>query len=54
MVGKRKREFTGFVLNYFYALGEAVVAPISYWVPDWTDLQLIVSAPAAIFMLYYW
>ncbi|KAJ8941286.1 hypothetical protein NQ314_010436 [Rhamnusium bicolor] len=35
MVGKKKREVTGIVLNYFYAIGEAVVAPIAWYTADW-------------------
>ncbi|KAJ8969983.1 hypothetical protein NQ317_007030, partial [Molorchus minor] len=54
MVGKRKREVTGIVLNYFYALGEAVVAPIAWYTKDWTYLQLLVSVPAILFIGYYW
>ncbi|RZC05036.1 organic cation transporter protein [Asbolus verrucosus] len=54
MVGKRKREITGIVLNYFYAIGEAVVAPIAWYTKDWVLLQLIVSAPAILFFVYYW
>ncbi|CAG9859099.1 unnamed protein product [Phyllotreta striolata] len=54
MVGKRKREFAGFVLNYFYAIGEALVAPIAYLEPRWKNIQLVVSAPAAVFLVYYW
>lgn len=54
MVGKRKREVTGIVLNYFYALGEAVVALIAYYSRDWVLLQVTVSAPAILFVAYYW
>lgn len=54
MVGKRKREITGIVLNYFYAIGEAVVALIAWYTKDWVLLQLIVSGPAILFFVYYW
>ncbi|KAJ8936299.1 hypothetical protein NQ318_001492 [Aromia moschata] len=54
MVGKKKREVTGIVLNYFYALGEAVVAPIAWYTKDWVYLQLLVSVPAIVFVGYYW
>lgn len=54
MVGRKKRETTGIVLNYFYALGEALVAPIAYLTRDWVYLQLIVSGPALLFFVYYW
>lgn len=54
MVGCKKRELTGIVLNYFYALGEAVVGIIAWLVPDWVSIQLIVSAPPFLFIVYYW
>lgn len=54
MVGKKKRELTGIVLNYFYAVGEAAVAAIAWYTRNWIYLQLLVSAPAIIFMGYYW
>ncbi|KAF7272809.1 hypothetical protein GWI33_014435 [Rhynchophorus ferrugineus] len=54
LVGKRKREVTGIVLNYFYAVGEALVALIAWLVQDWKYLQFLVSAPAIIFLGYYW
>jgi OCT family organic cation transporter-like MFS transporter 4/5 len=54
LVGKRKREITGIVLNYFYAIGEALVALIAWYTKDWVLLQLIVSAPAILFFVYYW
>ncbi|KAG5886494.1 hypothetical protein JTB14_014677 [Gonioctena quinquepunctata] len=54
MVGKRKREASGIVLNYFYAVGEAIVAPIAWYTRDWVHLQLIVSVPPIIFLGYYW
>lgn len=54
LVGKKKREITGIVLNYFYAVGEALVALIAWMVKDWVLLQLIVSAPPFLFIIYYW
>lgn len=54
MVGKRKREVTGIILNYFYAVGEAIVALIAWYTKDWMLLQVIVSAPAILFIGYYW
>ncbi|XP_015509581.2 uncharacterized protein LOC107216806 [Neodiprion lecontei] len=54
LVGKRKRELCGIVLNYFYALGEAAVALFAWWFGSWRLLQLAVSGPAAIFLCYYW
>lgn len=54
LVGKKKREITGIVLNYFYAIGEALVALIAWLVKDWVFLQIIVSAPPFLFIMYYW
>ncbi|XP_066993624.1 organic cation transporter protein isoform X2 [Anabrus simplex] len=54
LVGRRRREMSGIVLNYFYALGEAAVALIAWLTKDWKMIQLLVSAPAGIFVLYYW
>lgn len=54
MVGKRKREMAGVVLNYFYSIGEALVGIIAWLDGDWVNLQLWVSAPSLIFICYYW
>lgn len=54
MVGKKKREMAGVVLNYFYSIGEALVGIISWFNGDWVNLQYWVSAPPLIFFLYYW
>ncbi|XP_049822009.1 organic cation transporter protein [Aethina tumida] len=54
MVGKRKREVTGIVLNYFYAVGEALVALFAWYTKNWIYLQLIVAAPPFLFLIYHW
>lgn len=54
LVGKKKRELCGIFLNYFYALGEAAVALLAWWLGTWRLLQLAVSAPAAVFLCYCW
>lgn len=54
MVGRRKREMSGIILNYFYALGEAAVGLTMWLCRDWVYLQYIVSAPPIIFIIYYW
>lgn len=54
MVGRKKREVTGMILNYFYAIGEALVALIAWLTRDWVLLQLSVSAPPILFVVYYW
>lgn len=54
MVGKKKRELTSVVLNFFYALGEAGIGLVAWWLRGWNYIQLAVSAPAVIFILYFW
>lgn len=54
MVGPKKREMSGIILNYFYALGEAAVGLIAWMCHDWVTLQLIVSIPPLLFFGYYW
>jgi hypothetical protein len=54
MVGRQKREMSAIVLNYFYAVGEAALALVAWLSKSWVIIQLAVSAPPAVFILYYW
>lgn len=54
MVGPKKREMSGIVLNYFYSIGEATVGLAAWFCKDWVITQLVVSAPPLLFVLYYW
>lgn len=54
MVGKKKREMSGVVLNYFYSIGEALVGIIAWMDGDWVNLQYWVSVPPILFVAYYW
>ncbi|SPP75659.1 organic cation transporter protein [Drosophila guanche] len=53
MVGPRKREMSSIVLNYFYAVGEALLG-LSVFLPNWRQLQLVLSIPPLIFLGYFW
>jgi MFS transporter, OCT family, solute carrier family 22 (organic cation transporter), member 4/5 len=54
MVGKKKREMSGVVLNYFYSVGEALVGIVAWLDDDWVSIQYWVSAPPILFIAYYW
>lgn len=54
MVGPKKREMSGIILNYFYSVGEALVGLLFWLCRDWVILQLIVSVPPLLFIGYYW
>ncbi|KAH8372838.1 hypothetical protein KR009_006112, partial [Drosophila setifemur] len=53
MVGPRKREMSSILLNYFYAVGEALLG-LSAFLPDWRQLQLVLSLPPLLFLGYFW
>ncbi|EDW79680.1 uncharacterized protein Dwil_GK17890 [Drosophila willistoni] len=53
MVGPRKREMSSIVLNYFYAVGEALLG-LAIFLPNWKHLQLALSIPPLIFIVYVW
>lgn len=54
MVGPKKREMSGVLLNYFYSIGEALVGLLFWLYPNWIVLQLLVSVPPLLFIGYYW
>jgi OCT family organic cation transporter-like MFS transporter 4/5 len=54
MVGMQKRQMCGILLNYCYAVGEAVVGLVAWLTKSWVAVQLAVSGPPVIFILYYW
>lgn len=53
MVGPRKREMCSIVLNYFYAVGEALLG-LAAFIPDWRQLQLALSLPPLLCVAYFW
>ncbi|KAL7735850.1 hypothetical protein ACLKA6_017848 [Drosophila palustris] len=54
MVGPRKREMTSIVLNYFYAVGEALVGLAAWLLTNWKHLQYALSIPPLFFVVYFW
>lgn len=54
MVGPKRREMSSIVLNYFYAVGEALVGVAAWLLHDWQLLQYALSAPPLLFIIYYW
>ncbi|KAL0276359.1 UNVERIFIED_CONTAM: hypothetical protein PYX00_003949 [Menopon gallinae] len=45
---------SGVILNYFYAVGEASIALIAWLSKNWVTVQMTVSVPPMLFVLYYW
>ncbi|XP_023159895.2 organic cation transporter protein [Drosophila hydei] len=54
MVGPRKREMTSIVLNYFYAVGEALLGLAAWLLSNWQILQYALSIPPLFFVVYFW
>nr|XP_014100467.1 organic cation transporter protein isoform X2 [Bactrocera oleae] len=54
MVGPSMREMSSIVLNYFYAVGEALVGATAWLLQDWQLLQYALSVPPLFFIVYYW
>ncbi|XP_017768025.1 PREDICTED: organic cation transporter protein [Nicrophorus vespilloides] len=52
LVGRKKRELTGVVLNFFYAIGEALLGVIAWYTKNWMWTQLFISGPCFVFILY--
>ncbi|XP_030375309.1 organic cation transporter protein isoform X2 [Scaptodrosophila lebanonensis] len=54
MVGIRKREMSSIVLNYFYAIGEALLGLAAWLLHDWQLIQYALSIPPLCFFVYFW
>ncbi|XP_060070290.1 organic cation transporter protein-like [Ylistrum balloti] len=54
MVGPSKRQYAGFLLNYFYSGGVVLLAGIGYGFRHWKYIQIVSSAPVIIFLMYWW
>ncbi|XP_051471964.1 solute carrier family 22 member 3 isoform X2 [Apus apus] len=53
IVGSDQR-FVGIVIQMFFTLGIMILPGIAYLVPTWQGIQLAISLPNFLFLLYYW
>uniref|UniRef100_A0A8B9Q5X8 Solute carrier family 22 member 3 n=1 Tax=Apteryx owenii TaxID=8824 RepID=A0A8B9Q5X8_APTOW len=53
IVGSDQR-IIGIVIQMFFTLGIMILPGIAYWVPNWQGIQLAISLPNFLFLLYYW
>ncbi|KFP33163.1 Solute carrier family 22 member 3, partial [Colius striatus] len=53
IVGSDQR-FVGIVIQIFFTLGIMILPGIAYVVPTWQGIQLAISLPNFLFLLYYW
>ena len=54
MVGPSKRLWAGMVIEYFIALGLVLQCLVGYLIREWKYNEIIVSAPAALMLSYWW
>lgn len=53
IVGSDQR-IVGIVIQIFFTLGIMLLPGIAYLVPTWQGIQLAISLPNFLFLLYYW
>nr|KAG5705621.1 hypothetical protein BaRGS_034819 [Batillaria attramentaria] len=54
LVGPRYRVEAGFVIQCFYSVGYMSLAGIAYFVRNWRYLEVAITAPALLFVIYWW
>lgn len=54
MVGPTRRLFAGVVSMMFFSFGYMLVGAFAYFIKDWRYLQIALTLPGVLFMVYYW
>ncbi|KAG8444467.1 hypothetical protein GDO86_009588 [Hymenochirus boettgeri] len=54
IVGSRQRRIVGIVVQMFFTLGVMIIPGIAYLIPTWQGIQLAISLPNFLFLIYYW
>ncbi|GIY28981.1 hypothetical protein CDAR_79151 [Caerostris darwini] len=53
-IGTSKRLICANIMQIVFAMGELVLSLVAYFVRKWRVLELVISVPAAILLVYYW
>ncbi|KAG8200531.1 hypothetical protein JTE90_000605 [Oedothorax gibbosus] len=53
-IGTSKRLICANVMQMVFAVGELILGLVAYFVRKWRYLELIISIPAAVLLIYYW
>nr|XP_025871758.1 solute carrier family 22 member 3 [Vulpes vulpes] len=54
IVGSKQRRIVGIVVQMFFTLGIIILPGIAYFIPNWQGIQLAITLPSFLFLLYYW
>ncbi|XP_070273482.1 solute carrier family 22 member 3 [Myotis yumanensis] len=54
IVGSKQRRIVGIVIQIFFTLGIIILPGIAYFIPNWQGIQLAITLPNFLFLLYYW
>ncbi|XP_076444570.1 organic cation transporter protein-like [Babylonia areolata] len=54
LVGPKYRVVAGFVIQSFYSVGFMTLAGIAYFIRNWRYLEIAITAPALLFVVYWW
>ncbi|XP_074846383.1 solute carrier family 22 member 3 [Carettochelys insculpta] len=54
IVGSDQRRIVGIVIQMFFTLGIMILPGIAYVIPTWQGIQLAITLPNFLFLLYYW
>ncbi|XP_010629465.1 solute carrier family 22 member 3 [Fukomys damarensis] len=54
IVGSKQRRIVGIVIQMFFTLGIIILPGIAYFIPNWQGMQLAITLPNFLFLLYYW
>ncbi|XP_040925406.1 organic cation transporter protein isoform X2 [Betta splendens] len=52
--GSKQRMLAGIITDYFFGFGYISLAGVAYLIRDWRKLQLAISAPGFLFVVYIW
>lgn len=54
MVGPKKRLVAGVGCQLFFTTGYLITAGFAYLIRDWRTLQVVITLPSFVFLLYWW